>query len=250
MRSDVIVKPHKVGRLGTPTQQKRGDRGVKKKKTPSNKSTHKPTHNARTDDDDDTCPNVRRVRSETLTAMPERTLAAGITTTTTTDDAQRLAHVCAGLNARITGFLAAAGVTERQRRAQEQTRVTLGVLAEALGRYRFVFGLFCCVVSPGVCVCVFVMSGLGVGREREREREMGWGKLTVLVAGARGGGTQTALRSSRFRIMAGRTVLFFLCSSSSRWIAGLAGRTSISHRPRASYLPCSSRSISSPHTLL
>ncbi|KAK5152114.1 hypothetical protein BJ546DRAFT_1028012 [Cryomyces antarcticus] len=43
--------------------------------------------------------------------------------------------LCAKINARVAAFLAADAATERLRRVQEQTRISLGVIEEALDRY-------------------------------------------------------------------------------------------------------------------
>ncbi|KAH0545537.1 hypothetical protein FGG08_000368 [Glutinoglossum americanum] len=88
--------------------------------------------------------------------MPERTLppANGITTTTNATNATNikpspaaptadgnsiqqppLHQVCSSLNTRISTFLASPPPTDRLRNVQEQTRISLGVLQEALSQY-------------------------------------------------------------------------------------------------------------------
>lgn len=60
----------------------------------------------------------------------------------TTDDSQNAANVsslseiCAEVNARVEAFLKAEPKNDRIRRAQEQSRLSLRILGEALERYR------------------------------------------------------------------------------------------------------------------
>lgn len=47
-----------------------------------------------------------------------------------------LAQICARVHAQITAFIDADATTDRLRRVQEQTRLTLRILDESLERYR------------------------------------------------------------------------------------------------------------------
>ena len=53
-------------------------------------------------------------------------------------DEERLPALCAKIHGRITAFLAEEVCTERLRHVQEQTRLSLGIIAESLERYRCV----------------------------------------------------------------------------------------------------------------
>ncbi|TKA67574.1 hypothetical protein B0A49_06724 [Cryomyces minteri] len=72
--------------------------------------------------------------------MPEPLLGLrsddhGRTETLDPNDPLPLPLLCAKINARVAAFLAADAATERLRRVQEQTRISLGVIEEALDRY-------------------------------------------------------------------------------------------------------------------
>lgn len=61
---------------------------------------------------------------------------AGNTSTITQSDPPSLPEVCARVHARVEAFLAAEPATERLRHVQEQSRLSLNILGEALERYR------------------------------------------------------------------------------------------------------------------
>lgn len=60
----------------------------------------------------------------------------GNTATITQDPPQALPELCARVHQRVEAFLGAEPATERLRRVQDQTRLSLKILEEALERYR------------------------------------------------------------------------------------------------------------------
>jgi len=73
--------------------------------------------------------------------MPEPLLGIrsddqGRTETIDPVDQERLPALCAKIHARISAFLAVEASTERLKQVQEQTRLSLKVIEEALERYR------------------------------------------------------------------------------------------------------------------
>jgi FAD synthetase len=75
--------------------------------------------------------------------MPESLLGIhsddqGRTETIAPGQEEHLPALCAKVHARVTAFLAAQASTDRLRSVQEQTRLSLKLLDEALERYRLV----------------------------------------------------------------------------------------------------------------
>lgn len=62
----------------------------------------------------------------------------GNTATITQDPPQALPELCARVHQRVQAFLNAEPATERLRRVQHQSRLSLRILGEALERYRYV----------------------------------------------------------------------------------------------------------------
>jgi FAD synthetase len=84
--------------------------------------------------------------------MPETLLGIrsddqGRTETIAPGQEEHLPALCAKVHARVTAFLAAQASTDRLRGVQEQTRLSLKVLDEALERYRLVVDLNGCTES-------------------------------------------------------------------------------------------------------
>jgi len=74
--------------------------------------------------------------------MPEPLLGvrsdeAGRTETIAQDNEPYLPALCARVNARVNAFLDTEASTERLRKVQEQTRLSLKIFDEALDRYRY-----------------------------------------------------------------------------------------------------------------
>lgn len=73
--------------------------------------------------------------------MPEHLLGVhsddhGNTETIAQDPPDALPELCAKVHARVEAFLAAEPANERLRHVQEQSRLSLKVIEEALSRYR------------------------------------------------------------------------------------------------------------------
>lgn len=73
--------------------------------------------------------------------MPEPLLGVrsddqGRPETITPNDEPALPALCARVHARVAAFLAAEATTERLRKVQDQTRLSLKIIDEALDRYR------------------------------------------------------------------------------------------------------------------
>lgn len=80
--------------------------------------------------------------------MPEPLLGvrsddAGRTETIAPDHEPDLSALCAKVHARVTAFLDAQATTERLKNVQEQTRLSLKIIDEALDRYEYVARLRC-----------------------------------------------------------------------------------------------------------
>lgn len=74
--------------------------------------------------------------------MPEPLLGvrsddAGRTETIAQDNEPDLAALCARVHARVSAFLDAEASTERLRNVQDQTRLSLKIITEALERYKY-----------------------------------------------------------------------------------------------------------------
>lgn len=52
-------------------------------------------------------------------------------------DDQTLSSLCAELHARVSAFLAEEALNDRLKKVQEQTRISMSVISEALNRYRY-----------------------------------------------------------------------------------------------------------------
>ncbi len=68
----------------------------------------------------------------------------GNTATITQDPPQGLPELCAQVHQRLEAFLRAEPATERLRQVQEQSRLSLKVLEEALERYGYVVHTYRC----------------------------------------------------------------------------------------------------------
>ncbi|KAI9829861.1 MAG: hypothetical protein M1819_005959 [Sarea resinae] len=85
----------------------------------------------------------RNGQTDTDTDTITTTDPSSASTNTTAYDANDLHQLCRQLNARITAFLEQDAPTDRLKRVQQQTRISLGVVEDALRRYR-------CVVVPPI----------------------------------------------------------------------------------------------------
>lgn len=84
-------------------------------------------------------PSCRRpvMTGEPLKGVPSD--SHGNTATITQDPPQALPELCAQVHARVAAFLRTEPGTERLRNVQQQSRLSLRILEEALDRYRYAF---------------------------------------------------------------------------------------------------------------